>query len=289
MIRSTLDQLTSAARSSRARQVLEIAIDDVEPDPEQPRKTFQGLEELRASIVAIGIKQPLLVRPHPTQSGRYMLIAGERRHRAARLAGLLKVPCLLDTDDAEDPGRRMITQLTENLQREDAPILETARAIECALKTSGLSKGELARALGKKPSFVSKHLALLKAEGPAQEGLREGLLLSTETFRLFSGLPEPRQQSLLRGARLSGQPIARSLVERSPQGAGKAQRQERARSPEPRAKRKAPERKLTLSLSVGQARAILERFGVDPPQELAQLKAALVELVENRLLVAERK
>ena len=114
MFRSALDQLASAASSSQARQVLEISVDDVDPDPDQPRKTFEDLETLTASIAVIGIKQPLLVRAHPKERGRYRLIAGERRLRAARKVGLETVPCLVETGEAETPGQLVVTQLSEN-------------------------------------------------------------------------------------------------------------------------------------------------------------------------------
>jgi len=279
MFRSTLDQLTSAAKSSKARQVLEVPVDAVDADPDQPRKTFEDLEDLTASIAAIGIKQPLLVRAHPSDRGRYLLIAGERRLRSARLAGLPSVPCLVETGDAETPGQLVITQLTENLQRKEVPILETAQALARALEATGLSKGDLARALGKKASFVSKHLALLSAEGPAQEALEEGLLLSTETFRLFSGLTIAGQRNLLTQARLNQEPIARGQVERDPKSSDKPEPETPQGSPtKPRAE-SAAEGSFHLKLDAEQVRAIIRRFGLEAPKELSDLKPTLLELL----------
>ena len=280
MFRSTLDQLASAAQSSQARQVLEIGVDAIDPDPDQPRKTFEDLEDLTASIVAIGIKQPLLVRAHPDQRERYCLIAGERRLRCAKQAGLETVPCLVETGDAEAPGQLVITQLTENLQRRDVPVLETAHAIERALKRTELSKGDLARALGKKSSFVSKHLALLKAEGPAQEALEESLLLSTETYRLFSRLTVAQQRDLLRQARLSQEPIARSQVEDTPARAGKASsetRKEKRRKPQVKVQTNGAS--FNLRLTADQLRQVIQRFGMEPSENSAELKPMLLNLL----------
>ena len=95
-MRSMLDQLRSAAGASGGRQEVSIAVEAIERDPDQPRKTFERIDELAASIREIGIKQPLLVRVHPEDGGRFMLVAGERRYRAAREAGLEEVPCLVE-------------------------------------------------------------------------------------------------------------------------------------------------------------------------------------------------
>ena len=271
---SMLDQLTSAASSSEIRQVVSVAIAAIEPDPHQPRKTFEGIAGLAASIQAIGIKQPLLVRSHPEDPGRYLLVAGERRLRAAQRAGLETVPCLIETSDAEDTGQLLITQLSENLQRQGVPILETAHALQQVLSASGLSKQELAKALGKKPSFVSKHLALLKAEGPAREALEEGLILSTETFRLFAVLPVPRQRILLAQARKARQPIARSQVDQTRPGNRKGVEGGSAKT-------EAGEASFSLKLSADQLRTIIGRFEVKPPAERSQLKTMLFDLLRQ--------
>ncbi|MCP3963587.1 MAG: ParB/RepB/Spo0J family partition protein [bacterium] len=273
MLRSLIDQLSTAAESSSIRQVLQLPVEAIDPDPEQPRKTFEDLGDLTASIRAIGIKQPLLVRPRSEQPDRYLLIAGERRLRAATSAGLSSVPCLIDTEDAEDPGRRLITQLSENLQREDLPILEAARAIERALDISGLSKGELANLIGKNRAFISKHLALLKAEGAALEALEEGLLVSTETFRLFKGLPPENQRTLLGKARSSGQPIARAQADK-PASSSQAKDVRERRTAEP------DEAMIHFKLSPDEVRRIIERFGVEPPSNASELKPFLRSLLQ---------
>ena len=270
-----LDQLAAAAGSSEIQQVLSIAVAAIDPDPDQPRKTFEGLDGLAASIQAIGIKQPLLVRHHPDQPGHYVLVAGERRFRAAQRAGLEVVPCLIETSGTKEPAQLLLIQLIENLQRQDVSILETALALQQALEVSRLSKQALAKALGKRPSFVSKHLALLKAEGPARDALEEGLILSTETFRLFAVLPVPRQRSLLGQARKARQPIARGQVDKT--------------HPETRkegveggwAKTEAGEPCFSLKLSADQLRTLIGRFDVEPPTDRSQLRTTLLDLLRD--------
>ena len=108
--------------SSRVRYV---PINDIRPNPQQPRRRFdpEGLQELAASIAAYGILQPLTVRQ---QGGVYQLVAGERRWRAARIAGLRQVPCLLAWVDEEDAA---LLALIENLQRRDLDYMEEAEAL----------------------------------------------------------------------------------------------------------------------------------------------------------------
>ena len=281
MLRSLIDQLHTAAADAGTRQVLMVAVDALDGDPDQPRKTFDNLEEFTASIRAIGVQQPLLVRQDPKDAERFIVIAGERRLKCAHRAGLAAVPCLLETgDEAKDPGRVLISQLTENLQRSDMPILETARALEQALQLTGLNKAALAAMLGKQRSFVSKHLALLKTAGPTRDALEEGLLKSSETSRLFAALPETRQRNLLREARLSGQPIARGQVETGGPQASKAtgkSGKEGAKAHRPRSK--TSDASFRLRLRADQIRRIIHRFDEEPPNEPSELKPTLLKLL----------
>ena len=127
--------------SSRVRYV---PINDIRPNPQQPRRRFdpEGLQELAASIAAYGILQPLTVRQ---QGGVYQLVAGERRWRAARIAGLRQVPCLLARVDEEDAA---LLALIENLQRRDLDYMEEAEAIARLLRRYGLSQQQAAEKLG---------------------------------------------------------------------------------------------------------------------------------------------
>ena len=154
--------------SSRVRY---IPINDIRPNPQQPRRRFDqdGLRELSESIAAYGILQPLTVR---AQNGGYELVAGERRWRAARMAGLRQVPCLLARVDEEDAA---LLALIENLQRRDLDYMEEASAIARLLRRYGLSQQQAAEKLGRSQSAVANKLRLLRLEEPVDALRRYGL------------------------------------------------------------------------------------------------------------------
>jgi ParB family chromosome partitioning protein len=139
--------------------ILEIGIDRVERNPDQPRATFdeQQLGELAASIAVHGVIQPLVVRA--LADGSYQLIAGERRLRAARLAGLETVPAVVR--DASDAGSSLELALIENLQREDLNPIETALAYRELIDRFGLTHEAVARQVGKSRVAISNALRLL--------------------------------------------------------------------------------------------------------------------------------
>jgi ParB family chromosome partitioning protein len=290
------DQLIHAAGGRGGREVVELPLEKIEPDPEQPRKTFEGIDELAASLRAVGVQQPLLVRPHPDRRGHYRLIAGERRYRAAREAGFETVPCLVQKGEgAADRGLRLVAQLTENLQRRDVAILETARAIEKALEAGEWGKSELARLLGKSPAFVSKNLALLRADGPARDALEAGLLESTETYRLFANLPEERQRQLVEAGKASGKPIGRGDVlgvgedggggEEAPDRPPATTASGAGDKEEPGAGKgvASPEKKerelFRLELDAEQLRRLLRKLGAAAPADDTRLASAVVRVL----------
>ena len=135
-----------------------IPINDIRPNPQQPRRRFdsESLQELAASIAAYGILQPITVRQ---QGAVYELVAGERRWRAARIAGLRQVPCLLARVDEEDAA---LLALIENLQRRDLDYMEEAAAIARLLRRYGLSQQQAAERLGRSQSAVANKLRLLR-------------------------------------------------------------------------------------------------------------------------------
>lgn len=154
------------------RQVLMLPVEALRPNPRQPRRVFDsaGLTELAASIRQHGILQPLTVRK--TEEG-WELVAGERRLRAAKLAGLQEVPCLearvSDSDSA-------LLALLENLQRQDLHYLEEAGALAAFLHQTGMTQEEVAEKLGRSPSAVANKLRLLRLSSEcAAELLRHGL------------------------------------------------------------------------------------------------------------------
>lgn len=143
----------------------------ISPNPNQPRRSFpqQELEALSRSIAQVGVLQPLTVRRN--QSGGWELVAGERRLRAAILAGLEAVPCLVTQADEE---RSALLALVENLQRQDLDFWEEALALERLITRCGLSQQEAAARLGKSQSAVANKLRLLKLPDDVLACLRDG-------------------------------------------------------------------------------------------------------------------
>jgi ParB family chromosome partitioning protein len=166
-----------------------LPIGAIQPNPMQPRVVFQPerLEELAASIRANGIIQPLIVRRHEAQ---FQLVAGERRWRAAKLAGLSEVPVVIQ--EIADPLLLEIA-LIENIQREDLNAIETARAYERLGRDLGLSQEEIGRRTGKDRTSITNALRLLKLPPEVQLLLAEHRL-SMGHARALLGLPTAEQQ-----------------------------------------------------------------------------------------------
>lgn len=151
-------------------RVLFLPVDAIQPNPYQPRRTFTQpeLEELADSIRELGVLQPLTVR---RREGRWELVAGERRLRAARLAGLESVPCLSIQTDSQSSS---LLALVENLQRRDLDFWEEALAIRRLIDTYHISQEEVARRIGKSQSAVANKLRLLKLPEEVLSVLRDG-------------------------------------------------------------------------------------------------------------------
>lgn len=152
---------------------VKLKIMDIEPNRDQPRKIFdeQALSELADSIAKHGVIQPLLVRPLP--DGSYQLVAGERRWRASRMAGLTEVPVVikeLSDDEA------MALALIENLQREDLNAVEEAQGIKALMDTLGLTQEEAAERVGKSRPAIANALRLLKLPDSVLEMVSQGTL-----------------------------------------------------------------------------------------------------------------
>jgi ParB family transcriptional regulator, chromosome partitioning protein len=179
----------AVAKPSVAATPLTLPIDAIHPNPMQPRVVFQPdrLEELAASIRANGIIQPLIVRRH---QGQYQLIAGERRWRASKLAGLTDVPVVIQ--EVADPLLLELA-LIENIQREDLNAIETAHAYERLGRELGLSQEEIGRRTGKDRSSITNALRLLKLPTEVQLLLAEHRL-SMGHARAVLGLPTAEQQ-----------------------------------------------------------------------------------------------
>lgn len=165
-----LDALIPSARDERG--VLEVALDRIGRNPSQPRAAFDEaqLGELAASIAVHGVLQPVVLRE--LADGGYELIAGERRLRAARLAGLERIPAIVrDTDDAETS---LELALIENLQREDLNAIEAARAYRELIDRFGLTHEAVARQVGKSRVAVSNSLRLLELAPETRDAILDG-------------------------------------------------------------------------------------------------------------------
>ncbi|NNK49224.1 MAG: ParB/RepB/Spo0J family partition protein [Gemmatimonadetes bacterium] len=196
----------------------EIALDHIEPDPDQPRKTFddQELADLAASIRENGLLQPILVHKTDDPAG-FRIIAGERRYRAAKLAGLRTVPCLEMPRDF-DPDLIDQLQLVENIQRADLRPLEAAEAIESYIERHGLSQRDAARRLGKPTAFVAELLAIrrIRAELLVRAGAEK---LSKQTLVEIGRAPDGQQEELF-GHALSGSSLDQIRERRANREAG---------------------------------------------------------------------
>ena len=175
-------QATRTRPALRRGGIVYLSTEDIVPNPVQPRKLFddEGLEELSRSIQDYGILNPLSVR---LRGSRYELVAGERRLRAARLAGLKEVPCILLDVNMEDAS---LIALVENLQRRDLDFIEEANGINQLIRMFGMSQEEAARRIGKSQSAVANKLRLLRLPQDVLEGLRQ------------NGLTERHGRALLR-------------------------------------------------------------------------------------------
>ncbi len=176
---------------------VDVNINDIEPNRNQPRKDFdeQALSDLADSISKHGLIQPIVVRP--TIDGRYMIIAGERRWRACRIAGLERVPVMIkDTDDRT----LMELALIENLQREDLNPLEEALGYKSLIDDYSLTQEQVAERMGKSRSSVTNILRLLNLNEAEREALRRGTITTGHAKALLAVLDEDLRQKMLLAA-----------------------------------------------------------------------------------------
>lgn len=159
--------------TSGTSSINEIELSRIQPNPDQPRREFddESLEELAASIREIGIVQPISLRQQA--NGTYQIIAGERRYRAARIAGLSTVPAYIRTVEDEAV---MEMALIENIQREDLNAIEIALSFKKLIEQYNLTQEQLSERVGKKRTTVANYLRLLKLPAEVQIGLRDKMI-----------------------------------------------------------------------------------------------------------------
>jgi len=181
---------SSAPRAAGRGTLRTVAITSVSPNPEQPRARFgaDALRDLTASIREHGILSPLVVRQ--VVGGRYVLIAGERRLRAAGLAGLKDVPVLVRSD-ADDRARQLELALVENLQRADLDPIEAALGYQRLIEEYGFTQDEVARKIGKNRATVANAVRILRLPDTVLSRVRDRQLSAGHARALLPALDDP--------------------------------------------------------------------------------------------------
>ncbi len=185
-----LDALFSENATDEGK-LSELDIHEIEPNREQPRKDFdeEALNELADSISVHGLLQPIVVRPRA--SGRYEIIAGERRWRACRIAGLTRVPAVIKELDEQSAAE---IALVENLQREDLNAYEEALGYSTLIEKFGLTQEDAAVRVGKSRAAVANALRLLRLEKKILDALREGKITAGHARALLAVEGEKRDE-----------------------------------------------------------------------------------------------
>ena len=195
-INSLIDEYSTyevKKREETGSKIMEIELSSIKPNPNQPRKTFDpdALMDLSNSIKTQGVLQPILVEE--IAEGVYVIVAGERRYRAAKMAGLAKIPCIVRSfSDLQ----RMEISLIENIQRENLNPVEEARAFSYLLTQAGIKQEELAQRVGKGRSTITNSLRLLNLPEKMLEGLEKGYITSGHARALLS-VENPADQEIL--------------------------------------------------------------------------------------------
>ena len=199
-----LDAIGEPSKQNVSRETLELPIIQIDNNPDQPRRSFddESLNELAASIKLYGIIQPIVVRP--SGNGRYMIVSGERRWRAAKIARLSTVPVVIR--EVEDQALLELA-LVENLQRENLNVIESAASMKVLAEEYGLTQLQLAERLGKSRTAIANTMRLLTLEPEIQQYLRDEKLTEGQA-RPLVGL-EPEKQ-----IELAEQIIAKNLSSR---------------------------------------------------------------------------
>lgn len=187
------------AKEDSGDQVVMLRLSDIDPNREQPRRRFEesALQELADSIRAVGVIQPILVR---RTGDRYAIIAGERRWRASRTAGMTEIPAIIRE---WDEVRRLEAALVENLQRDDLNPIEEARGVGRLIEQCGLTQEAAAERLGKSRPAVANLLRLLTLPESVQNMLEDGRL-SAGHGRALASLPRDMQLRLAQLAAAQG-------------------------------------------------------------------------------------
>ena len=200
----------SRTQSEASADVVRIPADLIEPNPFQPRMSFdtEALEELTASIRTLGLIQPITVRK--TDAGRYQIISGERRFRACKAAGMDFIPAYIRS--ASDQGMLEMA-IVENIQREDLDPIEVALGYRRLIEECNLTQEQMASRIGKKRASVTNYLRLLKLPAKVQHDLKVGLL-SVGHAKVILGVEDPQVQEYLCDLTVKGGLSVRQLEDK---------------------------------------------------------------------------
>ena len=241
--------------------VQEIPVGELDPNPDQPRRTFseESIGQLADSIREQGILQPLLVAP--SDGGRYMIIAGERRFRAGRMAGLETLPCIVKDIDVI---RQREVALIENLQREDLNPIEAARGVKALMDQCGYTQEKIGERLGKSRPAVANMMRLLQLPDEVTEMVKDGRL-SAGHARVLAGISDPAEQIRLARKAVDEELNVRQMEQLARAAAGRPQKKKAGPKPLPAELDELQEKirlktglKSTLTGSIQKGRIILQ-------------------------------
>lgn len=212
-------------------EMAEVAITDIEPNPLQPRSTFdeEALKELAESIAQLGVIQPITLKRRG--DGRYTIISGERRWRASQMAGLDRLPAYIR--EVEDEELHAMA-LVENIQRENLNAIEIALGMQRLVEECGLTQEAMAERVGKKRSTVSNYMRLLSLPSEVQLALKEGII-SMGHAKAIATLDEELQLKALKRC------VKKSLSVRQAEMLAKKMSEEAARGNDAEAEEEYPE------------------------------------------------
>lgn len=244
------------SKSDHIPTVIEVTLDNILPDPEQPRRHFDAasIEELADSIKTKGLLQPITVRRNPEALGQYIIVAGERRWRAHRVAGLPSIACVLTTGDPAE------LSLIENMQRADLNPIEEAEAIERLMTQRNYTHETVAKVLGKSRVTITERLAVLRLPVDVRERAR-ALDLRASALKNLARMDEDSREEALAKAEAEGGLTARD---------SEALKSKKVQTPAKLAAK-------ALYASIERLGQIEERLKVDEMRLLREAKAKLDE------------
>ncbi len=231
---SVMEKRQDVKTSTITAEIAYIPISDISPNPDQPRKDFdeESLNELAQSIKEHGIITPITVNK---KGNKYTIIAGERRYRASKIAGLKEIPAYIRIVTLEET---MEMSLIENIQREDLNPMEISLSLQALLEQTGLTQEELSKKLGKNRATVSNYVRLLKLPAEVQLALRSDKITMGHARSIISIEDEEKQVDILR------QIMAKDLSVRQVEALVAGLKKES--KPQPRTKENLPAQHLTF-------------------------------------------